>query len=80
MYLLAANITDAKQQRALLLYVAGPAVHKIFNTLTDTGTDYKTAVEKLDSYFQPQKNVIYESRHDLALTNRLIVSLHVFDS
>jgi hypothetical protein len=60
MYLLAANITDAKQKRALLLYVAGPAVHKIFNTLTDTGTDYKTAVEKLDSYFQPQKNVIYE--------------------
>ncbi|CAB3981251.1 Retrovirus-related Pol poly from transposon [Paramuricea clavata] len=53
-------IADAKQKRALLLYVSGPAVHKIFNTLTDTGTDYKTAVEKLDSYFQPQKNVIYE--------------------
>ncbi|CAB4029109.1 hypothetical conserved 1030 [Paramuricea clavata] len=61
MYFLAANITDAKQKRALLLYVAGPAVHKIFNTLTDTGTDYKTAVEKLDSYFQPKpENVIYE--------------------
>ena len=26
MYLLAANITDAKQKRALLLYVAGPTV------------------------------------------------------
>ncbi|CAB4006959.1 Transposon Tf2-9 poly, partial [Paramuricea clavata] len=26
------NITDAKQKRALLLYVAGPAVHKIINT------------------------------------------------
>jgi hypothetical protein len=37
-----------------------PTVHKIFNTLTDTGTDYKTAVEKLDSYFQPRKNLIYE--------------------
>lgn len=60
MYLLAANITDAKQKRALLLYVAGPAVHKIFNTLTDTGTDYKTAIEKLDAYFQPKKNLIYE--------------------
>jgi hypothetical protein len=34
MYLLAANITDAKQKRALLLYVA------------DTGTNYKTAAEK----------------------------------
>ncbi|CAB4031692.1 Hypothetical predicted protein [Paramuricea clavata] len=61
MYLLAANITDAKQKRSLPLYVAGAAVHKIFNTLlNDTGTDYKTAVEKFDSYFQPQKNVIYE--------------------
>ena len=57
MYLLAANITDAKQKRVLLLYVAGPAVHKIFNTLTDTGTDYKTAVEKLDSYFQTRRKM-----------------------
>lgn len=60
MCLLAANITDAKQKRALLLYVTGPAVHKIFNTLTDTGTDYKTAIEKLDAYFQSKKNLIYE--------------------
>jgi hypothetical protein len=55
MYLLAANITDAKQKRALLHYVAGPAVHKIFNTLTDADTDYKTAVEKPTSYPGPAK-------------------------
>lgn len=59
MYFLAANITDAKQKKALLLYVAGPVVSKIFNTLTYTGTDYnKTTVEKLDSYFQSQKNAV----------------------
>lgn len=60
MYLVAANITDDKQKRAVLLYVAGPSVQKIFKTLSETGTDFKTAVDKLDEYFQPQKNVIFE--------------------
>jgi hypothetical protein len=60
MYTIAANIKDDAQKRAVLLYVAGPSVHKIFKTLQDTGTDFKTALEKLDEYFQPQKNVIYE--------------------
>ncbi|CAB3991399.1 hypothetical conserved 1030, partial [Paramuricea clavata] len=60
MYTVAANIKDDAQKRAMLLYVAGPSVHKIFKTLQDTGTDFKTTLEKLDEYFQPQKNVIYE--------------------
>ncbi|XP_028408174.1 uncharacterized protein K02A2.6-like [Dendronephthya gigantea] len=60
MYTVAANIKDDAQKRAVLLYVAGPSVHKIFKTLQNTGTDFKTALEKLDEYFQPQKNVIYE--------------------
>jgi hypothetical protein len=60
MYTIAANIKDDAQKRAVLLYVAGPSVHKIFKTLQDTGTDFKTALEKLDEYFQSQKNVIYE--------------------
>ncbi|CAB3986536.1 Uncharacterized protein K02A2.6 [Paramuricea clavata] len=60
MYTVAANIEDDAQKCAVLLYVAGPSVHKIFKTLQDTGTDFKTALEKLDEYFQPQKNVIYE--------------------
>ena len=60
MYTIAANIKDDAQKHAALLYVAGPSVHKIFKTLQDTETDFKTALEKLDEYFQPQKNVIYE--------------------
>ena len=50
------NITDDKQKRALLLYQAGPETQEIFETLTDTGDDYKTAQEKLDAYFSPMKN------------------------
>ena len=59
-YVAALNITDDKQQRALLLYQAGPETQEIFETLTETGEDYKTAQEKLDAYFSPKKNVDYE--------------------
>ena len=60
-YLLALNITDDKQKRALLLYQAGQETQEIFDTLTETGEDYKTAVAKLDEYFLPKKNVDYET-------------------
>ena len=61
-YLRAGKITDKTQQRALLLYMAGPEVQTIFETLTDTGNDddFKTAVEKLSEYFMPKKNIEYE--------------------
>jgi molybdopterin/thiamine biosynthesis adenylyltransferase len=44
---IATNITETKQQRALLLHYAGPAVDEIFDTSPDTGVDkdYKTAVD-----------------------------------
>ncbi len=50
--------TDDKQQRAMLLYQAGPATQDIFDTLPDTGDDYRTAQTKLDE--PPKKNVDYE--------------------
>ena len=60
-YLLALNITDDKQKRALLLYQAGQETQEIFDTLTATGDDYKTALDKLTEYFQPKKNVDFET-------------------
>ena len=57
-YLIALNITEDEQKRALLLYQAGQA---IFETLTETGEDYKTALAKLDEYFLPKKNVDYKT-------------------
>ena len=50
------------RQRALLLYLAGPEVEKIFATLPDTGedNDYDTAEVKLTTYFSPKKNVLFE--------------------
>ena len=60
--LIATNITETKQQRALLLHYAGPAVDEIFDTLPDTGEDkdYKAAVDALNAYFIPQANSAFE--------------------
>ena len=41
----AANITDKKRQRALLLYYAGDEVQEIFDTLPETGDDFAKAKE-----------------------------------
>jgi hypothetical protein len=38
------NITDGKRKRALLLYQVGEATHSIFDTLSETGDNYETAV------------------------------------
>ena len=59
-YLIAVNVKDDAQKRALLLYETGEATQEIFDTLEKTGDDYKTAIEKLDEYFTPKKNVDYE--------------------
>ena len=59
-YIVALNITDDKQKRALLLYQAGQATQEIFDTIPETGYDYNTAMTKLDNYFSPKKNVDYE--------------------
>ena len=48
-----ANIKDGAEKRAVLLYVVGPSVHKIFKTLQDTRADFKTAPEKLGKYPHP---------------------------
>ena len=52
------NIEDDKQKRPLLL--AGGATQEIFETIPNTGTDYETAITKLNEYFLPKKNVDYE--------------------
>ena len=59
-YLVAINVTDNTQKRALLLYQVGQETKELFETFTDTGTDYKTAMDKLDAYFNPKKNVDFE--------------------
>ena len=61
-YLVALNVTEDKQKRALLLYQAGQSTQEIFDMLPGTGDedDYETAMTKLNEYFSPKKNVDYE--------------------
>ena len=57
------DIKDDTRKRTLLLYAAGNEVEKIFATLSEVGEDkdYKKAVEKLNEYFLPKKNVLLET-------------------
>ena len=61
-FLVANDITDTKRQRAMLLFLAGPRVRDIFRQLPDIGddADFETALVKLNEYFEPQKNRVYE--------------------
>ena len=61
-FLVASNITEKKQRRAVLLHLAGPEVQTVFETLSGTGDDYDTALAKLTEYFEPKKNIPFE-RH-----------------
>ena len=55
----ASGIEDSKRQRALLLYYSGQSVCDVFDTFTETGTDYKTAKDKLNAHFSPKRNTDY---------------------
>lgn len=58
--MVAMKIEDAQQKHALLLYQIGEATQSIFDTFTDTGDDFHTAITKLDEYFTPKKNLDYD--------------------
>ena len=60
LFLLASGISNDAQKRAVLLHMSGPQVREVFNTLEDTGTSYDQACQRLDEYFLPKKNLIYE--------------------
>ena len=57
----ASGIDDPKQQRALLLHLAGPGVREIFRTIPEEtkGDDkeYKKAMDSLTDYFKLKKNI-----------------------
>ena len=53
--------TTSKSACALLLYQAGQETQELFNMFTDTRENYTTALEKLDDYFAPKKNVDFET-------------------
>ena len=61
-YIKASGVTRDEQKRALLLDVSGEEVQDLFETLTYTGNTYAQAIDKLNEYFAPKKNIAFE-RH-----------------
>ena len=64
--LIALNITNAKRQRALMLYYAGNDVHEIYRSLVteaEADEDFGPAKERLTRYFEPKVNITYEIFH-----------------
>jgi hypothetical protein len=57
-FIVAMDIKDGTRKCNLLLYLAGPEVDKIFETLPETGQekDFELAVKKLNEYFAQKKN------------------------
>ena len=49
-YVAAAGLSDNKQKQAVLLHLIGQAGLEIFDTLSDTGGNYESAIASLDSY------------------------------
>ena len=58
-FCVASDIKNTTRKQALLLYMAGPNVMDIFETLAETGddSDYKTAHEKLTEHFAPHRTL-----------------------
>ena len=56
LYMGASGIKVDGQKRQLFLHSAGPELQDIFLTLTNTGTTYVQARDKLTQYFTPHKN------------------------
>ena len=56
-YLAAANITCDSRKKALLLWLAGERVHDIFDTIGDDEDTYTSAIDKLNKYFQPMRDL-----------------------
>ena len=60
LYLDATGVTQDAQRKALLLHLGGKDLKMVYRTLQHIDDNFHAVVTKLDSYFQPKKNVTYE--------------------
>ena len=60
MYLAATGVTDDAQKKSLLLYLAGPNVQRMYETLNDSAEAevFNSAVQALNGKFIPKTNII----------------------
>ena len=71
LYFVASNITDARQQKALLLYIGGDELKLIYETLDPTSEkNYTQAIAALDGHFVEKVNYTFE-RYNFRNTEQL---------
>ena len=62
MFLVASGVKDGAQKKAVLLFVAGSEVRRIYSTLDPKDADdYDEVIKKLKAHFTPLKNLDYET-------------------
>ena len=59
-YLVAHDIKEDMQKKALMLLSAGPPVQDIYDTVKEAADTFEQAHKKLTDYFQPQTNTDFE--------------------
>ena len=57
LYMTGVNLVEAKQQKAVLLHVAGEAVRDIYYADESTADGYDEVKEKLNKHFNPMKHI-----------------------
>lgn len=57
----AMSVTEDKKKKAMLLHYGGEAIYDIYQTLTIAHDSFEATVNALTAYFQPQKNLIYQT-------------------
>ena len=71
-FLLASGINDEKRKRALLSHLIGADTQEIFETFSNTGEDYETAMVKLDDYFDHKKTFLFNVINVVRLNRNLV--------
>ena len=66
---------DPTVPRGLLLTYVGEATNDIFDTLSDTGTTYETAITRLTDHFDPIRNKAIDIAADKSRTRRITAKL-----
>jgi hypothetical protein len=59
-YCIANNVTDAEQKKAVLLLMVGEDVRDIYYASENTEDDFNAVVTKLNKYFEPHKNTVFQ--------------------
>ena len=60
LYILASGVSQDQQKLALLLHLGGKELCEVYHSVKAENETFSTAIKKLDTYFIPKRNIIFE--------------------